>query len=221
MSFHDAAVRTAQLGYDLKIPHLAFFSWPSKGRLSAYLKDQGSVQVTMKALGDYLELVVEQAQAAGKPLHVLAHSMGNYVLLDAILRLLALVGQGRPKLTIKSTIFAAPDLPAARLQQIVELMQTISPRKTLYVSAKDRALLLSGHLKGQPNAGEEITIAPGLQTIDVVGRRLSLLGHSYYAELKEVIADMHQLIHFGAEPDQRAILQRKETVQHETYWQLP
>ncbi len=189
--------------------------------MTAYLKDQGSVQVTMKALSDYLSLVADEAQAAGKSLHVLAHSMGNYVLLDAILRLLALVGQGRPKLTLKSTIFAAPDVPAARLQQIVELMEPISPRKTLYVSERDRPLLVSGSLKGQPNAGEQITIAPGLQTIDVVGRRLSLLGHSYYAELKEVITDMHQLIHFGIEPDKRAILQRKQTQARETYWQLP
>jgi esterase/lipase superfamily enzyme len=40
--FTEAATRAAQLAADLKTPVTGFFSWPSKGEVSAYLHDAAS-----------------------------------------------------------------------------------------------------------------------------------------------------------------------------------
>ncbi len=222
VGFDQAAIRTAQLGYDLKVPHLAFFSWASRAHWWQYTRDEGTVQDSMEAMVAYLAHLADLTQRAGRKLHILAHSLGNYLLLDTILSLLVETRATHPNLKVAGTIFAAPDVPTDRFKYVVRLMGKFSDRRTLYVSARDGALLVSKIKKDRPTVGRPppITVMPDVHTIDVPGARLALLGHSYYAEHRPVIEDMHYLIHHGFQPDQRAALHGQQTAGGEKYWRL-
>jgi hypothetical protein len=51
VSFSDAALRTAQLAYDLKFPGIAmFYSWPSAARVWGYLHDEESAELARQPL---------------------------------------------------------------------------------------------------------------------------------------------------------------------------
>jgi hypothetical protein len=50
VSFAEAAVRAAQLGVDLGVPGAtAFFSWPSRGSLTAYAADEATIEASEAA----------------------------------------------------------------------------------------------------------------------------------------------------------------------------
>ena len=55
VTFADAAIRAAQIGYDLKVPGAtAFFSWPSRGSVAAYPADEASIEASERAITDFL-----------------------------------------------------------------------------------------------------------------------------------------------------------------------
>src|SRR5262245_10304734 len=55
VTFADPAVRAAQIGYDLKVPGAtAFFSWPSRGSVTAYPVDEASIEASERAITDFL-----------------------------------------------------------------------------------------------------------------------------------------------------------------------
>ena len=54
VTFADAAIRAAQIGYDLKVPGAtAFFSWPSRGSVTAYPVDEASIEASERAITDF------------------------------------------------------------------------------------------------------------------------------------------------------------------------
>ncbi len=53
VTFADAAIRAAQIGYDLKVSGAtAFFSWPSRGSVAAYPVDEASIEASERAITD-------------------------------------------------------------------------------------------------------------------------------------------------------------------------
>jgi esterase/lipase superfamily enzyme len=55
VTFADAAIRAAQIGYDLKVPGAtAFFSWPSRGSVAAYPADEASIEASEQPITDFL-----------------------------------------------------------------------------------------------------------------------------------------------------------------------
>jgi pimeloyl-ACP methyl ester carboxylesterase len=88
VTFADAAIRAAQIGYDLKVPGAtAFFSWPSRGSVAAYPVDEASIEASERAITDFL--VDFTAHCGAEKVHVIAHSMGNRGLLRALQRIAA------------------------------------------------------------------------------------------------------------------------------------
>ena len=85
-TFEDAARRTGQLAYDLNF-HGApiFYSWPSKGDLDGYSADEGSVMWSTPHLMAFLQQVAVQSNV--KTVHLIAHSMGNRALTQALANL--------------------------------------------------------------------------------------------------------------------------------------
>ena len=56
MSFAETAMRTAQLAYDLNFPGIPFFfSWPSAGQLTGYLRDAETAQLSEDAFDQVLD----------------------------------------------------------------------------------------------------------------------------------------------------------------------
>jgi esterase/lipase superfamily enzyme len=74
VSFEAAALRAAQIGFDLSVRGaMAFFSWPSRGTLQGYTDDEVTIDVSEDTIADFMVQVVERSGAHA--VHGLAHSM--------------------------------------------------------------------------------------------------------------------------------------------------
>ena len=55
VSFEEAAIRAAQIGYDLKVPgEMAFYSWPSHGSTAAYSADEATITASVPHIAQFL-----------------------------------------------------------------------------------------------------------------------------------------------------------------------
>jgi esterase/lipase superfamily enzyme len=215
VSFEGAARTAAQLGCELKIPMTAFYSWPSKGRLLGYPADEDSIQDSEEHIANFLTEFVKVAQA--DRVHVIAHSMGNRGLLRSIDKI-ATTFQGQAK-PFNQIILAAPDVASTLFKSKAKAYQNIAERTTLYVSRKDKALSLSSwiHKNSRTGFSPQVTIVPPIDTIDVSNTDLSLLGHGYCMEDKDVLRDMHSLVTRNESPEERFGLVSREYETQE-YW---
>lgn len=202
VSFKDAALRTAQLGYDLGVRGpVAFFSWPSRGRLLAYTADSAAVEASEKPLTRFLIDFCKNSGA--NRVHVIAHSMGNRPLLRALQNILS---QAKEESAVRfgQLILAAPDITRELFLDVAEQYKRLSHRTTLYISDEDRALRTSFRLQG-PRVGlaPPVTCVDGIDTVHVANVDRTLLGHSTFAEARPVLTDMHALLHSDTPPDRR------------------
>ena len=194
VSFDEAAIRAAQIGFDLKVPGaMAFFSWPSRGALGGYAADEASIEASEAAIADFLVRLATDSRASR--VHVIAHSMGNRGLLRAIQRIMA-QASATAGVRFGQVLLAAPDLDAGHFRNLAALYPRVSERTTLYVSAGDRALEASRRLHRFDRVGyaPPITVVDGIDTVEVSGLDLSLLGHRDFAEVHGALYDMHQLL---------------------------
>jgi esterase/lipase superfamily enzyme len=103
-TFADAALRTAQIAYDLRFPGIAmFYSWPSAGRSWGYLHDEESTQLA-KSIFD--RLLDDLSLMASNEIYLIAHSMGNRIVGNTMA---SRVEQGKPVSTIREILLGAPD----------------------------------------------------------------------------------------------------------------
>jgi esterase/lipase superfamily enzyme len=83
VSFEDAARRTGQIAFDLKfIGASILYSWPANGSARNYLADEATVIWTAPHFERFLRLIANKTGA--KRIHVIAHSMGNRAVCDAL-----------------------------------------------------------------------------------------------------------------------------------------
>lgn len=219
VSFVDAAVRTAQLAYDLRAHTASFFSWPSAGETAAYTADEPAALASKSLLREYLQALDDAAGKSGHRLHVIAHSMGNRVLLGA-LHDLALLGW-QPK-AVDKIVFAAPDEDRDTFKQTMFALQAIGSGRTLYASNKDKAVAASEILHGYARAGyfPPITVSAGLDTIDASQVDSTFLGHSDFATERPLLNDIFLWLTQGLPPARRPSLQVATTADGAVYWQL-
>ena len=204
VSFEEAALRAAQIGFDLKVPGAtAFFSWPSAAQKSEYVADIARTEASEQQLAAFLEMIA--AKVGASTVHVIAHSMGNRAFGRAIARM---TRQTELATGVKfgQIILAAPDVDLDLFHDFAAVYPQISTRTTMYVSAKDRALSLSGWLQDSDRAGytPPITVLPGIDTVEVTSIDVTLLGHGYYAEAEPILYDIRDLINGNLPPHKRA-----------------
>jgi esterase/lipase superfamily enzyme len=204
VSFADAARRTAQMSYDLGFEGApVFYSWPSQGATAAYTVDEQNVEWAQANLQAFLQDFFDRSEA--QHVYLIAHSMGNRALTRALAALLAAKPAVRERLT--EVILAAPDMDAEVFKRdIVPALTRAGRPVTLYASSGDKALAASRKVHGYARAGDSghgLVVLPGLDTIDASGVDTSLLGHSYFADTRTVLSDMHALIRSGLRPAQR------------------
>jgi esterase/lipase superfamily enzyme len=83
VAFDDAMMRTAQLAYDLQFEGLAtLYSWPSEASVPDYMVDSANVEWSQPRFARFLTLLRERLGA--EEVHVVAHSMGNRLLLGLL-----------------------------------------------------------------------------------------------------------------------------------------
>src|SRR6202030_2630354 len=92
--FAEAVYRLAQISHDSGAPAVpVLFTWPSRGRPLVYTYDRESTNFSRDALEDVLQCLAKDP-AVGE-ISILAHSMGNWVTLEA-LRQMSIRNRGLP-----------------------------------------------------------------------------------------------------------------------------
>ena len=218
VSFLDAALRTAQLGFDLSVRGaMAFFSWPSQGATLSYSADEATIEASETLITEFIGDIATRSQA--RAVHIIAHSMGNRALLRAVTRIAA-AAEHASKVHFGQIILAAPDVDAGVFRQLCEAYGQVSSRTTLYVSAKDRAVEASGWLHQFARVGltPPICVVSGIDTVNVTNVDLTMLGHGYVAEARDILQDMHDLLTHGTEPSRRFGLRQGITESGEVFW---
>jgi esterase/lipase superfamily enzyme len=203
VSFEEAALRAAQIGSDLNLQGaMAFYSWPSKGDLTGYLADSATIDASEGFIREFLLDFYHKSGA--DRVHIIAHSMGNRGLLRAMERIVGM-SESRGKVKFGQIFLAAPDVDAQVFRTLARVYAQLSERTTLYASERDKALAMSEFLHDYDRAGfiPPVTVVDGIDTIAVSEIDLTLLGHGYYAEVRDVLHDMHNLLTHNAPPRNR------------------
>lgn len=219
-SFRDAAIRAAQIGYDLRFPGAtAFYSWPSCGTLLGYPVDEATVESSEHFIAQFL---IDFARNSGaETVHLIAHSMGNRALLRSLQRITASVENAGVR--FGQIILAAPDLDCDTFRNLANTYQMVSQRTTLYVSRTDRAVSASQWLHTYPRVGlaPPVTVVSGIDTIEVPRfNAFDLLGHGYFADAEALLYDMCTLIRSNLPPHERQRLVEESTPEGLVYWVL-
>ena len=207
-SFDCALYRTAQIAYDLGFDGVPFvYSWPSGGAVASYTYDHGSVEQAEPMLADFLKLVIQKSGA--KSISLIAHSMGNELLLRVLERLKPKIPKG---VVISQVILAAPDVDRDKFNIIAREITNFAKGVTLYAASNDRALGYSARFwGGVPRAGDipkdGPLIIPGVDTIDVTAVSTDALGlnHSGYAENPALLDDVKALVEYGIRPPDKRV----------------
>lgn len=223
-SFDCALYRTAQIAYDLRFDGVPFlYSWPSGGKVASYTYDHGSVEQAEPTLTEFLNLVIQKSGA--KSISLIAHSMGNELLLRVLERMKTKVPRG---VVISQVILAAPDVDRDKFNIIAREITDFAKGVTLYAASNDHALSYSARFwGGVPRAGDVPKtgplIIPGVDTIDVTAVSTDALGlnHSGYAENPALLNDVKALVASGLRPPDKRI-KNILTVQSNagTYWRF-
>lgn len=199
VTFADAALRTAQMAFDLGFEGApVFYSWPSQGSLPAYPVDESNVEWTQADLGIFLADFAARSDADS--IFLIAHSMGNRALTRAFVSLLA--EKPELKARFREVILAAPDIDAEVFKRdIAPKFVDAGVSLTLYASSQDKALVASRTFHGYPRAGDSgdrLVVMPGIETVDAthVDSEDWLLGHSYYGS-RSILSDLFYLIKNG------------------------
>jgi esterase/lipase superfamily enzyme len=217
VSFEAAALCAAQIGFDLQVPGImAFYSWPSKGNLMGYTADEATIEASEKYITEFLLNLAQNSDVT--KIHIIAHSMGNRGLLRSMQRILNQVQSTSP-ISFGQIFLAAPDVDPDLFQDLAQAYSQLAERTTLYVSGKDKALATSGIIHDRPRVGyfPPIKVFEGIDTVEVSNVNLSWLGHGYFADARDLLQDMHELLSDNTPPERRFGLRTVE-VGAERYW---
>ncbi len=144
-------------------------------------------------------------------LAIIAHSMGNRIVVTALQQLAARLQSADESMRRAAAllsdaviIFAAPDVAADDFRTVLQAAPAPQhpSRRTLYLSAADWALRISSAMNRMDRAGLSLNFSPAYETIET---RTTLLGHvkrmsshhSYFAQLPAVTQDMKAVIAEG------------------------
>lgn len=217
VTFTDAVKRTAQIAYDVRFDGPAvLYSWPSRGKVGGYVSDETTVQTAADQLKHTLQSIV--AQTGASDVYLVAHSMGNRALTEALSRLS--YEQPGIKSHIREVVLAAPDIDAAYFRtSIAPRLPQVAQHVTLYASSHDLALAASKRVHSYTRAGQSgagLLVVSHIDTIDASAASADMLGHSYIADAGPVIEDLRQLIALHRSPPERHL--RTAAKDGQPYW---
>ncbi|MGR9171040.1 alpha/beta fold hydrolase [Rhizobium sp. KDH_Rht_773_N] len=155
-NFADSVFRNAQIVHDYNIKAVSLhYAWPSGASIPLYVFDRDSALVGRRGLAETIEIA---AQTNAKRVVVVGHSMGAYVVTEA-LRDLALRGRTSTLKRLGGVVLAAPDIDVdVFLSQLDDIGEVPRPF-TIIVSKRDRALGFSRRLAGghpRVGSGQEV-----------------------------------------------------------------
>lgn len=183
--FDDAVYRMTQLVHDAGYKGTPLlFSWASGGRLTDYVYDNNSAHAARDRLEATLRMLV---RAGAKRVDILAHSMGNWVTVEA-LRQLAITNDRDLDGRLGDVFLASPDIDVDVFK--TQMQRYGKPKRpfVIMLSGDDRALQISKIIAGnRPRVGDysnaDELAALGVTVVNVseisAGDRLN---HSKFAD---------------------------------------
>ncbi|MCC8963381.1 alpha/beta hydrolase [Bradyrhizobium sp. Pear76] len=149
-TFMDSMSRAAQVMSNYKAGDIFCFSWPSQGKLdlASYKADRDAAAKSANAVADSLRrlFAILRALKGNLPiLHIVAHSMGNYALQNAVQLIPA---KERSALLFESAFLMAADVNYDALSKANELkpLITLAKKVLAYKNGGDLALSLSSSI---------------------------------------------------------------------------
>jgi esterase/lipase superfamily enzyme len=185
--------------------HVVLFTWPSNGRALPYVSyksDRTDARASGGAVGrallktrDFLhELRTGNAdggeEACNRDLHLLCHSMGNYVLQCALERMFEFTpGNSFPRM-FGYIFLCAPDVDDTVLEpeQPLGSVHELAGHVTVYSNCGDVAMYVSDYTKGNPERlGHRGPARPALvhnkvHSVDCSAIVGGIVEHSYYMD---------------------------------------
>ncbi len=210
-SFDLALMRTAQIAYDLGepgdssgpgkpfgIPFL--FSWPSAGGETwaplLYPYDQESARFSVTHFAHFLKMVI--AKTGASKVHLIAHSMGNVALLNA---LASLEAWANGRAIVEQVILASPDVDIGEFKRLAAKVRPLTRGITMYSSSRDSAMALSkqvhnGFARAGDVDGPGPTVLAGIHSIDIsaITQCYFCTGHSEYVDQQDLLNDITRLL---------------------------
>ncbi len=222
VTFEDAARRTAQMAYDMKFPGAPiFYSWPSRGQLLSYARDETMVQRTAPYFSDFLQMVARESGA--ETVHLIAHSMGNRALVNALKLLDQNTDGAEEGPLFNEILLTAPDIDVEVFRQVADSITAMGNGTTLYASANDKALGVSRRLRSDltrlGDTREGIAVIPNIESIDASLVPSDFLGHGYFADSQTVLSDIDLLIDTGQRAEDRG-LPSATNADGQTFWRV-
>ena len=211
-SFEEGAKEAAQIAYDLQLSGMPIlYSWPSMGSISItdYKTDQTMVNrpETIGHLTAFIERVLD-GSPRGRKIHLVGFSMGAYLLIRSLMEM---VGQGLDLSKMGAVILISPDIDAQDFTELYfpKLKEAMDGKLVLYVSGRDKALVLSSAFhQGKPRlgqGGDKAVLLPGITTIDATQSSLDCGICHGLSQINGVINDMYLSLHQGLPTSQRLI----------------
>ena len=205
-SFESAVLRAAQMQYDLEFDgRMIAFSWPSMNSVNEYETDAAHAAQSVAALVKLLRSLIEQQRSGASTgsLNVLAHSMGSRILMEALYELHQSGAIQSGETPFDQIVLAAPDLGAARFNNLSGFAALSARQTTYYYCTTDAALGVSRKLNSYEPVGLYPLFMPGLRTINADGVDTTFLNHGYFASSPQVLLDLQLMFEQGLEPDDR------------------
>lgn len=165
----ESLFRNAQLTHDYAMGSVSLhYAWPSGASIPLYVFDRDSAIVGRGGLAETIAIAAETKAAR---IVLLGHSMGAYVVMEA-LRDLAMSGRERVLKRLGGVVLAAPDIDIDAFQSQADDIGTLPQPFTIVVSRRDRALGFSRRIAGgHPRVGSGADIAflqsRGITVLDV------------------------------------------------------
>ncbi|HMO27866.1 alpha/beta hydrolase [Enterovirga sp.] len=199
--FAEGLYRFTQVVHDAKAPAVpVLFTWASRGELSQYVYDNNSAT----AARDDLERLIRLIFAADvDQVNILAHSMGNWVTVEA-LRQIKISGRlPRNASKLGEIILAAPDIDIDVFK--AQMRRFGKPKKSFLIvlSKDDKALGLSSFLAGgETRLGDDANTAElaalGATVIDMTQvEGLSAIDHDKFARLAAIAPQLRHVLERG------------------------
>ena len=163
------------------------FTWPSRGALLDYVTDRESAMWSRDTLEDTLTALASDEKVGH--IHILAHSMGGLVTLEA-LRSIADRSGGALASRFGAIVLANPDVDIDLFKRQTKRLAPLVPKMTVIISSKDRALELSSKIAGNvPRVGtsdREALDQTGVKVVDATDYGSGMINHDIFMSREEL-----------------------------------
>lgn len=227
-------LQNAQIRDPLQNVLVILFTWPSDGLALpwvSYKSDRSEATGSGAAVGraflkarDFLSELRDRAkkggtELCGQDIHLLCHSMGNFLLQSALARTFDFTpGNTLPRL-FEHIFMCAPDVDdnALEASQPLAKIDQIARHVTIYHNREDKAMVISDYTKGNPErlggtgAAHPALLHNKVHQVDCTPIVHGFIEHSYYL-CGNINADMRASIDGWEQDDSRRYRQRNATL---------